>query len=65
MFKHLKRQSQVDGGGLFLVVCSNKTRDAGQKLEHRKLCIGTLLLPSLGNSSALHQNKDGRRRLFT
>jgi len=36
-YKYTKCRSQVDGARLFSVVCSNRTRGSGHKLEHRKL----------------------------
>lgn len=35
-YKYLQGRSQVDGAWCFLLVCSNKTRSNGHKLEHRK-----------------------------
>jgi len=37
--KYLKCGSQVSGGKLFSMVSNNRTRDNGQKLEHRKFHI--------------------------
>ena len=39
VYKYLKCRSQVRGAGLFSVACSNRTKDNGQKLEHKKLYL--------------------------
>ena len=41
VYKYLKCRSHVDGDGPFSVVCSNRTRGNGQKLEHRKFRTNT------------------------
>jgi len=38
-YKYLKGRSQVDDAGLFSVMCSNRTRGSGHKLEHRKFYL--------------------------
>ena len=38
---YLKCKNQVDGDGLFSVVCNNRTRGNRQKLEHRKFQANT------------------------
>ena len=35
VYKYLKCRSQMDGARLISVVCSARTRDNGQKMEHR------------------------------
>ena len=39
--KCLKSESQVDETGLFLVVCSDRTRNSRHKVEHRKFYMYT------------------------
>ena len=34
-YKYPINRSQVDGDGFFIVMCSNRTRGSGQKIEHR------------------------------
>ena len=41
VYKYLKCRSQVSGGGLFSVVCTNRTRSNQEKLEHRKFHSNT------------------------
>ena len=38
VYKYLKRGSQRDTPNLFSVVCGNRARGNGHKLEHRKFC---------------------------
>ena len=40
-YSYLKCETQADGGELFLVTCSNRTRGNGQKLEHKNFYTDT------------------------
>ena len=47
VYKHLKGGgTQMDEAGLFVVVCSDRTRSSGLKLEHRKFYVGKYMLGS-------------------
>lgn len=39
LIKLLKDKSQADAARLFLVASSNRTRDSGHELEHRKFYL--------------------------